>query len=138
MSSMRTTLTGYVGYKGREGQWSFLLHRITGLGTGLFLTIHILDTALVYFLPAAYMDVLGIYRSTLFGLGEVALTFCVIYHGLNGLRIAYFDMIKPKLWSVPTQRKVAWWTLGASLVLWVPAAVWMLVRMLQENYGLFR
>src|SRR5512138_3711745 len=98
MSSLRTTLTGYVGYKGREGQWSFLLHRITGLGTGLFLLIHILDTSLVYFLPSAYVDVLGIYRSTLFGIGEIGLVFCVIYHGLNGLRIAYFDMIKPKLW----------------------------------------
>jgi succinate dehydrogenase / fumarate reductase, cytochrome b subunit len=138
MSSIRTTLTGYVGYRGREGQWSFLLHRITGLGTGLFLTIHILDTALVYFLPSAYVDVLAIYRSTIFGLGEIVLTFCVIYHGLNGLRIAYFDMLKPKLWAVPTQRKFAWWTLAVSLVLWVPAGVWMLVRMLQENYGLFR
>lgn len=138
MSSIKTTLTGYVGYRGREGHWIFLLHRITGLGTGLFLTLHIIDTALVYLAPSAYLDVMKLYQSTVFGLGEVALVFCVIFHGLNGLRIAYFDMIKPKLWSIPNERRTAWWTLGITLLLWVPASVWMLVRLLQENYDLFR
>ncbi len=37
MSSLKTTLSGYAGYRGREGHYSFLLHRITGLGTALFL-----------------------------------------------------------------------------------------------------
>ena len=75
MSGIKTTLTGYVGYRGREGHWSFLLHRITGLGTGLFLTIHIIDIALVYFAPTAFMDVIRLYQSTVFGLGEIALVF---------------------------------------------------------------
>lgn len=138
MGSIKTTLSGYIGYRGREGHWSFLLHRITGLGTGLFLTIHIIDIALVYLQPGAFLDVMGLYRSTLFGLGEIGLVFCVIFHGVNGLRIAYFDMIKPKLWSIPTERRSAWWILGITMILWVPSAVWMLVRLLQENYGLFR
>lgn len=138
MSSFKTTLTGYVGYRGREGHWSFLLHRITGLGTGLFLTIHIIDIALVYLQPVLFLDVMNLYQSTLFGLGEIALVFCVIFHGVNGLRIAFFDMIKPRLWTIPTQRRAVWWTLGITLVLWVPSAAWMLVRLFQENYGLFR
>ena len=137
MSSLVTTLSGYLGYRGREGHWSFLLHRITGLGTGLFLTIHILDTSFVYFAPNLYMDAIKIYQSTLAGLGEIVLVFCVLYHGVNGLRIAYFDILAPKRWSIPTARKTFWWTLGISLVLWVPAASIMLFNLLKANYGLF-
>ena len=137
MSGIKTTLTGYVGYRGREGHWSFLLHRITGLGTGLFLTIHIIDIALVYFSPAAFMDVIRLYQSTVFGLGEIALVFCVFFHGVNGLRVAFFDMIAPRNWAIPTQRKSTLWTLGISLVLWVPTAGWMLYNLLKFNFGLF-
>jgi len=137
MSAIKTTLNGYLNYRGREGHWSFLLHRITGLGTGLFLTVHIVDTALVYFAPAIYQDVLKVYQSTLFGLGELALVFCVLYHGVNGLRVAFFDMFAPKNWTIPTQRKSTIWTLIISLVLWVPAAGIMLYNLLYHNYGLF-
>src|SRR5450759_5773006 len=88
MSTLKTTLAGYARYQGREGHLGFLLHRITGLGTLLFLAIHILDSSLVYFNPTLYMEGIAIYRSTLFGVGEVILVFCVFYHGVNGLRIA--------------------------------------------------
>ncbi len=137
MSAIKTTLNGYVNYRGREGHWSFLLHRITGLGTGLFLTVHIVDTALVYFAPLVYQDVLKVYQSTVFGLGEVALVFCVLFHGVNGLRVAFFDMFAPKNWNIPTQRKSTLWTMIISLVLWVPAAGIMLYNLLYNNYGLF-
>jgi len=136
MSSVKTTLAGYVGYRGREGHLSFLLHRITGLGTGLFLTIHILDTALVYFKPALYMDAINIYRSTLFGIGEIFLIFCVLYHGVNGLRIAIFDMFSPRAWTIPFQRSSVRTTLIITLALWLPAAVWMLRNLLIHNFGL--
>ena len=135
-SQFMTTLSGYVGYRGREGHWSFLLHRITGLGTGLFLTVHIVDTAFVYFAPALYMEAIKLYQTTLFGLGEIALVFCVIYHGVNGLRIAFFDMFAPKYWSIPSERKSFWWTLGISLALWIPATIIMLASMLHYNYGI--
>jgi succinate dehydrogenase / fumarate reductase cytochrome b subunit len=137
MSGIRTTLTGYVGYRGREGHWSFLLHRITGLGTGLFLIIHIIDIAFVYFAPALFMDVIHMYQSTLFGIGEIALVFCVLYHGVNGLRVAFFDMVAPKNWAIPTQRRSTWITLAISLVLWLPAAGVMGYNLLKHNFGLF-
>ena len=137
MSGIKTTLTGYVGYRGREGHWSFLLHRITGLGTGLFLTIHIIDIAFVYFAPALFMDVIELYQSTLFGLGEIALVFCVFFHGVNGLRVAYFDMVAPKNWSIHAQRRSTLWTLGISLALWLPATAIMGYNLLKHNFGLF-
>ena len=34
-------------YKGREGMWTWILHRVTGLGVLLFLVIHVVETALI-------------------------------------------------------------------------------------------
>jgi succinate dehydrogenase / fumarate reductase cytochrome b subunit len=138
MSHLMTTLSGYLGYRGREGHWSFLLHRVTGLGTGLFLTIHILDMAFVYFAPNLFVEMIKVYTTTLFGLGEIALVFCVFYHGVNGLRIAYFDMAAPKNWTIPSERKSFWWTLGIALAVWIPCAAIMFTKLLQNNYGLFK
>ncbi len=137
MTSLKTTLTGYAGYRGREGHWGFLLHRITGLGTLLFLVIHVIDIALVYLHPKGFLDVLKLYQSTLFGIGEIALVFSVFYHGINGLRVAYFDMFKPEMWDYSKHRKSMVATLVLSIVLWLPAAFWMGRNLLVHNFGLF-
>ncbi|HHY89353.1 MAG TPA: succinate dehydrogenase, cytochrome b556 subunit [Chloroflexi bacterium] len=134
MSSLRTTLAGYVGYRGREGHWGFLLHRITGLGVVLFLAIHIVDTALVYFNPALYMEAIRIYQSTLFGIAEVFLVFCIIYHGINGLRVAFFDLIAPSAWAIYRQRVSVRWTLILTLILWIPASIRMLSNLIEHNF----
>ena len=136
MSSLKTTLTGYTRYQGRQGHISFLLHRITGLGTLLFLTVHILDTATIAFNPALYTEVINIYRSTAFGILEIALVFCVMYHGANGLRIAFFDLFAPKSWSKPTERASLIWTLAATAVFFLPAAFLMIRNLLINNFGL--
>ncbi len=138
MSAFKTTLTGYARYRGREGQISFLLHRITGLGVLLFLTIHILDTATVYFFPSLYAHAIDIYRTTLFGVGEMGLIFCVIFHGVNGLRIAFADWFpNMKLWRITTERKSVLFTLAISVVLWLPTVGVMGFNILKHNYGLF-
>lgn len=137
MTSLKTTLTGYAGYRGREGHWGFLLHRITGLGTLLFLVIHVIDIALVYLHPKGFLDVLKLYQSTVFGIGEIALVFSVFYHGINGLRVAYFDMFKPEMWDYARHRKSMVTTLILSIVLWLPAAFWMGRNLLVHNFGLF-
>lgn len=133
-SSLKTTLKGYVGYRGREGQWSFLLHRITGLGVLLFLAIHIVDTAFVYFAPALYSDVIELYRTTIFGIGEVGLVFSLFFHGINGLRIAYLDIVKPTKWNIEDQRRSALIALIVTLVLFIPSAVWMLRNLIIHNF----
>lgn len=132
MSGMRTSLEGSLHYRGRHGQFSFLLHRLSGLGTLLFLTIHILDTATVYFFPALYEHAIAIYRSTPFMLGEIVLVFLVIFHGVSGLRIALFDLL-PRLWNAETQTRAVAWVTALSLILWLPAAVWMGRNLIVHN-----
>lgn len=136
MDTLDTNVTGLTRYRGREGQISFILHRLTGLGTLLFLSIHILDTATVYFFPSLYEHAIDLYRSTPLMIGEIILVFSVIYHGVNGLRIAYFDLYRPDLWNIEMNRKSAVWTLAIAVVLWLPAAYWMGRSMLIHNFGL--
>ena len=133
-SSLKTTVGGYISYRGREGHISFVMHRLTGLGTLLFLIIHIVDTATVYFYPPLYEHAIELYRSTPFMLGEIGLVFSVIYHGVNGLRIAYYDMFKPEAWSIEGQRKAVWRIMAISVVLWLPAAGLMLRSMIVHNF----
>jgi succinate dehydrogenase cytochrome b subunit len=136
MDDIKITLTGLTRYSGRSGQLSFILHRITGLGTLLFLSLHILDTATVFFAPSLYQDAINLYRSTLFMIGEIVLVFCVIYHGVNGLRIAISDLWAPRWWNLDTTQKAMAWTLAVSVILWLPAALIMGRNLLVYNFGL--
>jgi succinate dehydrogenase / fumarate reductase cytochrome b subunit len=137
MSTVKTGLTGYVTYRGREGHYMFLLHRFTGLGTLMFLAIHIVDTAFVYFAPHLYPEAVAIYRNPLFMLGEIGLVFCLLFHGLNGLRIAIFDLFKPAWWGAETARRSALWVLVGAIILWLPAAAIMVYKLLHHSFGLF-
>jgi succinate dehydrogenase / fumarate reductase cytochrome b subunit len=136
-SRFRATLSGYVTYSARGGLFPFLLHRITGLGTLLFLSLHITTTASVYFYPSFYNRFITVFRLPAFMLGEIVLVFCVIFHGVNGLRIAYFDLFKPDLWQKPSFRKTTQATLWIALALWLPAAAVMGYNLLKAGFGLF-
>ena len=78
-------------YRGGIGQWSWLLHRLTGLGVLVFLCAHILDTALIMLGPEHYNSIIMLYRLPLFRIGEVFLFASVLFHALNGLRIILID-----------------------------------------------
>lgn len=110
-------------YRGREGQWSWVLHRVTGLGVLLFLCIHVADTSLVYFAPQWYDHAIALYRTWFFGIGEILVVGSVVFHGLNGLRIAIMDF-----WPqfMRYERRLAYAVAALFLVLFVPASVLML------------
>jgi len=124
MSPLRSVVLGSAQYRGREGQIAFLLHRLSGLGTLLFLALHIVDTSFVFLAPALYSEVLDLYRSPLIMLGEIVLVAAVIYHGVNGLRIAVFDLF-PRFWQPQYEKPAVYGALVAAFVLWLPAALIM-------------
>jgi len=78
-------------YRGGVGQWAWLLHRLAGVGILLFLILHILDIFLVAFGPETFEKLLFIYHSVVFRPLLVLLTFGVVYHALNGLRIVIIE-----------------------------------------------
>ena len=78
-------------YQGKVGMWSWVLHRVTGVGVLLFLFTHILDTALILLGPHAYNHMVSFYKQPFFRPMEVALLAAILYHSLNGIRISLMD-----------------------------------------------
>jgi succinate dehydrogenase / fumarate reductase, cytochrome b subunit len=78
-------------YKGHEGQWSWLFHRVTGVAIILFLFAHVIDTAVVGWGPEAYNRVVSVYENPLVRVLELGLVAAVIYHSLNGIKIMLID-----------------------------------------------
>ena len=100
-------------YRGNEGMWSWVLHRITGIAIFFFLLVHVLDTALIRVSPEAYNAVIGTYKNPIMGIGEVALVGAVAYHAFNGLRIILVDVWS---WATRHQRQLWWGVIGLWLV----------------------
>lgn len=103
-------------YGGGIGQWSWLVHRVTGLGILIYLVAHITDTFFVVIDPAWYDHTMALYGGEVSGhyywtvrwafrLGELGLIACVLFHSINGIRIVLFDFW-PK--AAVYQRELFW------------------------------
>ena len=121
-------ISKYITYRGREGQWSWLLHRITGIGVFLFLLAHILDTAMIGWGPRIYNETMAIYRHPLFRIGEVILAGAVLYHALNGVRIIIIDFWPE---SNAAQKKYFYAVVVLFALIFVPAAIYMMAWMIK-------
>ena len=115
-------------YRGREGMWSWVAHRITGVLIFFFLFVHVLDTALVRVSPEAYNEVIETYKNPVVGLLEVGLVGAVVFHAFNGLRVVLVDFWSkgPRL-----QRPMVW----GVVALWVALMVPFTVRHLGNVFG---
>ncbi|MGB7337518.1 MAG: succinate dehydrogenase, cytochrome b556 subunit [Phototrophicaceae bacterium] len=132
MASLVLTIRETLRYKGALGQWSWVLHRLTGLGVVLFLFIHVIDTAWAVTDPVSYEKAIASYQSPLFTIGEFGLLFAVIYHALNGLRIAVMDF-KPEWWK--HQEKAAMWVFGGTALVLIPYFAPMIMEVIAHYSG---
>ncbi|CAN5851597.1 succinate dehydrogenase, cytochrome b556 subunit [soil metagenome] len=111
-------------YRGREGQWAFLLHRVSGVAIALFLLLHVLDISLVMFGPDGPFDAfLAFYHNWPFRIGLLMVIAGVVYHALNGLRIILMDFTT---WGVRYQRQLWYGVLGLTTAIGVPV-LWIVV-----------
>ncbi|WP_081998515.1 succinate dehydrogenase, cytochrome b556 subunit [Sinomonas humi] len=115
-------------YRGREGMWSWVGHRITGVVIFFFLLVHVLDTSLVRVSPDAYNAVIGEYKNPVMGLGETALVAAILFHAFNGLRIIAVDFWK----SGPKYQRQMLWTV---IVVWAVVFVAFAIRQLSIVFG---
>jgi succinate dehydrogenase / fumarate reductase cytochrome b subunit len=112
-----------LSYRGREGYWAWLLHRVSGVAIILFLFLHVLDTSLVGFGPTAYETFVSLYRLPVFRVLEVALAGAVLYHGINGIRIILIDFIQD---ASRIQRQLWYVVWAAFVIVFLPVAFIML------------
>jgi succinate dehydrogenase / fumarate reductase cytochrome b subunit len=115
-------------YRGREGMWSWVAHRITGVTLFFFLFAHVIDTAMVRVSPEAYNAAVETYKNPIVGLMEVGLVAAVLFHAFNGIRIVLVDF-----WGNGPryQRQMTWAVLGLFVVLMVP----FVIRHLPNVFG---
>jgi succinate dehydrogenase / fumarate reductase, cytochrome b subunit len=106
-------------YGGGIGQWSWLAHRLSGLGILFFLIVHISDTFMVVFAPDWYDHTVAIYGGIWFDghyywplrwafrVAELGLIASVVFHAVNGVGVILYDLWprgslyrKPIVWGI--------------------------------------
>ncbi|MGO1544636.1 MAG: succinate dehydrogenase, cytochrome b556 subunit [Gulosibacter sp.] len=112
-------------YRGNEGMWSWVLHRITGVAIFFFLLVHVLDSALLLVSPEVYDAVIGAYKTPLMGIGELGLVGAIVYHAFNGLRIIMIDFMPG---GTRHHKLMFWIVVGLWVVVMVPFSVMHLMN----------
>lgn len=82
---------------------AWVLHRLSGLGMIVFVALHVLASFLTQQLGSDLGITLNILYESLYF--QLLVTFCVIFHGVNGLRIIALD-IWPRL--IRFQKEATW------------------------------
>lgn len=129
MTSLVLTVTETLRYRGKLGMWSWALHRVAGAGTLVFVIMHVIDTSWATFYPELYARAIAAYKTPLFTVGEFILVACVVYHALNGFRVAVLDY-RPQWWR--HQAAAARLVLLGTAIILIPAFVVMFGHVL--NY----
>ena len=119
-------------YRGREGMWSWVAHRVTGVLIFFFLFAHVLDTALVRVSPDSYDRVIDSYKTPIVNLMELGLVAAVLYHALNGLRIMALDFWEK---GPRYQKQMTYAILAVFAVVMVPGAYFMLSHTVRTIFG---
>ena len=115
-------------YRGGQGMWAWVAHRITGVMLFFFLFAHVIDTAMVRVSPEAYNTAVETYKNPVVGLMEVGLVAAVLFHALNGIRVILVDF-----WSNGPrfQKQMTYGVLAIWAVLFVP----FVIRHLSNVFG---
>ena len=119
-------------YRGREGMWSWVAHRVTGVLIFFFLFAHVLDTALVRVSPEDYDRIIDTYKTPIVNLMEVGLVGAVLYHALNGIRVVLIDF-----WEKGTrfQQQMTYAVVGVTGLVMVPGTYYMVKHTVESMFG---
>ncbi len=80
---------GWLDPRGRMlGHVAFVANRISGLGLVFYLYLHLAVLSMLLRGADAWNDFLRLATTTIFLLLDVLLLFGILYHGLNGVRVA--------------------------------------------------
>jgi succinate dehydrogenase / fumarate reductase cytochrome b subunit len=132
MSALISTVRESLRYRGRAGQWMWVLHRLTGLGVLLFLIVHVAGMASAFISVEIHDQLLELYKTPLFSIGELGLAFALIFHAVNGTRVAILEL-KPELWS--KQEVAARWAIIITILLAAPTILIMAISSFNAFFG---
>ena len=120
-------------YRGREGQWAFVLHRLSGVALALYLLLHVLDISLVMYGPEGPFNAfLAFYHQWPFRVGLILVMAAVVYHAFNGLRIILMDFTG---WGTRYHRQLWYGVLGATTLVGIPVLLKVVPEILGVGHG---
>jgi succinate dehydrogenase / fumarate reductase cytochrome b subunit len=99
------TPSGWFDPRGRAiGGWAFAANRITGLGLVFYLYLHLGVLSMLLIGRSAWNDFIELATNTVFLGLDVLLLFGILFHGLNGVRVALVGT-----GVVPDKQKALFW-----------------------------
>jgi succinate dehydrogenase / fumarate reductase cytochrome b subunit len=104
--------------KRRVGSWAFALNRLTGLGLVLYLFLHLAVLSLLIQGEESWNQFVALAKNPLFLLLDVVLIFGLLFHALNGIRVALVGMGI----GIKNQRMMFWVLAAIGAILLVIAA----------------
>ncbi|HYG50565.1 MAG TPA: succinate dehydrogenase, cytochrome b556 subunit [Flavobacteriales bacterium] len=81
-----------LAYKRHQGSWAWMLHRVSGVALTVYLFVHILALRGLTQGAQAFNDEMALFTQPVFKFAEWALFAFVIFHSMNGIRIATVDL----------------------------------------------
>lgn len=121
-------------YRGGTGQWTWLLHRISGVAVVYFLSLHIFETLQLARGAEAYNEATAVYHQPWFRPFEFALVMAVVYHAFNGVRVMLFDFF-PRLTHY--RKQIFWIGVALFVVLTPIIGYFMLGGLFQPGVDFF-
>jgi succinate dehydrogenase / fumarate reductase cytochrome b subunit len=83
------TPSGWFDPRGRAiGSWAFAVNRITGLGLVFYLYLHLAVLSMLLAGESSWNDFVKLATNLVFLGLDVLLLFGILFHGLNGIRVA--------------------------------------------------
>jgi succinate dehydrogenase / fumarate reductase cytochrome b subunit len=132
MNTLFMTIVESLRYKGREGHWLWVLHRVSGLGVLFYLIIHVYDMSLAYFNVPAHETLIALFKTPVFSVLELGLGALLIFHAINGVRVALLDL-RPELWA--KQQLATRISLVITAIILAPTMIIMLIYTINANFG---
>lgn len=114
------------------GNFSYWLHRITGIGLSIYLVMHIFVLSSAISGPQSFDARMGSVQNPLFAILEILLIAGVFLHMLNGLRITVSDFFN---WS-RSHKSIFWIIVVIFVALMIVTLILQWPKFNPDNYGL--
>ncbi len=119
----RVPLPTALSYRGGMPMLAWLLHRISGIGIVIFVSMHVFAAFFLYAVPGGATNAIAAALTDFYEAlpMQIFMLFAVLYHAFNGLRIVVLDMF-PGLWKFNREAMWVQWALFLPMFL-LPAAL---------------
>jgi succinate dehydrogenase / fumarate reductase cytochrome b subunit len=119
-NALRRSLAWFDVSGRKTGTWAFALNRLTGLGLMFYLMLHLGVLTLLLLGEEQWDAFIDLARHPLILALDVVLIFGILYHGLNGIRVALVGMGIAVRWQ-----KALFWVLMAVGALLLAVSGWL-------------